>query len=208
MKKITKVFQHSLAMTSCSKFLFKKYKFFLKLELKTQIKFKKPLDRNPTPELQSHFQKTLGPLSEDQKIRVCVWTTTPWTLPASRAVCIHPQIDYVLVQFENQRVEGEGGEKEGNGEWMKHYYLMAEKLVEDFEKEAGVVGRRLCSLTGDQLVGSSALHPLYCGEEDGESPENRRVLLPVLSGDHVHTSSGTGSFHSLGERSLCSLFFF
>src|SRR6202142_488442 len=31
---------------------------------------------------------------------VASWTTTPWALPANRAVAVHPQFDYVLVEFE------------------------------------------------------------------------------------------------------------
>ena len=31
---------------------------------------------------------------------VVIWTTTPWTLPANQAVCLHPLYDYVLAEFE------------------------------------------------------------------------------------------------------------
>src|SRR6267154_2215583 len=31
---------------------------------------------------------------------VAIWTTTPWTLPANRAVAVHPQFDYALVEFD------------------------------------------------------------------------------------------------------------
>ena len=27
-----------------------------------------------------------------------IWTTTPWTLPANQAVCLHGDIDYAFVQ--------------------------------------------------------------------------------------------------------------
>ena len=29
---------------------------------------------------------------------VIIWTTTPWTLPANQAVCLHAQLDYSLVK--------------------------------------------------------------------------------------------------------------
>ncbi|MCH7816271.1 MAG: class I tRNA ligase family protein, partial [Proteobacteria bacterium] len=35
--------------------------------------------------------KTSSPLS------VVIWTTTPWTLPANQAVCVHAELDYALV---------------------------------------------------------------------------------------------------------------
>src|SRR5258705_13717296 len=31
---------------------------------------------------------------------VAIWTTTPWTLPANRAVAVHPQFDYALIEFD------------------------------------------------------------------------------------------------------------
>ncbi|HAN28371.1 MAG TPA: isoleucine--tRNA ligase, partial [Haliea salexigens] len=31
------------------------------------------------------------------EIAVPIWTTTPWTLPANMAVCLHPNLDYVLL---------------------------------------------------------------------------------------------------------------
>jgi isoleucyl-tRNA synthetase len=32
------------------------------------------------------------------EIAIAIWTTTPWTLPASMAVSLHPELDYVLVE--------------------------------------------------------------------------------------------------------------
>src|ERR1700676_2886526 len=31
---------------------------------------------------------------------LAIWTTTPWTLPANRAVAVHPQFDYALIEFD------------------------------------------------------------------------------------------------------------
>jgi len=39
-----------------------------------------------------------GPLS------VVIWTTTPWTLPANRAVAVNPGFEYVVVQVETDHV--------------------------------------------------------------------------------------------------------
>ncbi len=35
---------------------------------------------------------------------VLVWTTTPWTMPANRAVVVHPDLDYVLADTERGRL--------------------------------------------------------------------------------------------------------
>src|SRR5450755_1769064 len=31
---------------------------------------------------------------------LAIWTTTPWTLPANRAVALHPQFEYALIEFD------------------------------------------------------------------------------------------------------------
>jgi isoleucyl-tRNA synthetase len=31
-------------------------------------------------------------------VSVVIWTTTPWTLPANQAVCIHADFDYAFVK--------------------------------------------------------------------------------------------------------------
>ena len=36
----------------------------------------------------------------DEPTSLAIWTTTPWTLPANRAVAVHPQFDYSLVEFD------------------------------------------------------------------------------------------------------------
>ncbi len=33
----------------------------------------------------------------DKPVILPIWTTTPWTLPANEAVCLNPDLDYVLV---------------------------------------------------------------------------------------------------------------
>ena len=52
------------------------------------------------------------PLKTDDKYYILIWTTTPWTLPANMAVCVHPDFDYAYVKV---------GEE---------VYLMAEALID------------------------------------------------------------------------------
>src|SRR5271154_464735 len=42
-------------------------------------------------------ERTVG---EGVPTSLAIWTTTPWTLPANRAVAVHPQFDYSLVEFD------------------------------------------------------------------------------------------------------------
>ena len=41
-------------------------------------------------------------VAENGKEFVLVWTTTPWTLPANMAVCVHPDFDYAYVKVNDE----------------------------------------------------------------------------------------------------------
>jgi len=108
----------------------------------------------------------------DAIVAVPIWTTTPWTLPASLAVTLGAEIDYVLV---------EGPDREGK----RVLLVLAEALHEDALKRYGVdapvvLGRA----AGEALEGFVLRHPFY--ERD----------IPVLLGDHVTTDAGTGAVHT------------
>jgi len=38
---------------------------------------------------------------------IVIWTTTPWTLPANVAIAVHPEIDYCVVEYEDENQEKE-----------------------------------------------------------------------------------------------------
>ncbi|MFA7552732.1 MAG: isoleucine--tRNA ligase [Spongiibacteraceae bacterium] len=104
-------------------------------------------------------------------VAIAIWTTTPWTLPANLAVCVHADLDYVLVAFQ----------KDGRQQQV----LFAEALVETVMQRLGVeqfaiIGR--CK--GQQLEHQPLQHPFY----------QRQV--PVILGDHVTTEAGTGAVHT------------
>lgn len=103
----------------------------------------------------------------DGEIAVPIWTTTPWTLPANMAVCLHPQLEYVLLA--------------GNGRAL----LVAEALAASCAARFGldkvtVLGR----CRGAALEGLLLQHCFL----------SRQV--PVILGDHVTTEAGTGAVHT------------
>ena len=106
--------------------------------------------------------------SQLQNPSVAIWTTTPWTLPANEAVCLHPELDYVLVQA--------GGEQ----------LVLAEELVESAlaRYALGDTHRVLARFSGADLEHSKLQHPFY----------DKQVLL--ILGDHVTTEAGTGAVHT------------
>src|SRR5690554_5190650 len=38
----------------------------------------------------------------DKPLAIPIWTTTPWTIPANRAVSVHPELEYAVVTGHNQ----------------------------------------------------------------------------------------------------------
>jgi isoleucyl-tRNA synthetase len=104
-------------------------------------------------------------------IAVVIWTTTPWTLPANQAVCLNPELDYVVVQSEGEH----GAER----------LILAEALLKDtmgrYERDDY---RVVAYCKGAELEGLKLAHPFYARE------------VPVILGDHVTTDSGTGCVHT------------
>ena len=102
---------------------------------------------------------------------VAIWTTTPWTLPANQAVCLHPMLDYVLVEY--QRPSG------------LERMVVAEGLAAAVAKRIGVTASRvLATTTGEALEGLRLEHPFYERE------------VPVILGGHVTLETGTGAVHT------------
>lgn len=110
-------------------------------------------------------------------ISVVIWTTTPWTLPANQAVALNADLDYALIEIqENQHY---------------CYYLCAEALLNDFVGKLSLTQYRVAAYCkGQALEGLLLQHPLY----------NRQV--PIILGSHVTTEAGTGAVHTAPAHGL------
>ena len=101
------------------------------------------------------------------------WTTTPWTLPSNTALCVGPNIDYVLLKTVHPYTE------------EPCYILMAKALVETMFKEAPEVVKEF---KGSELVGIE-YEPLIPWVNLGEG------AFRIIPGDYVTTEDGTGIVH-------------
>ncbi|HEX5676951.1 MAG TPA: isoleucine--tRNA ligase [Alcanivorax sp.] len=100
-----------------------------------------------------------------------IWTTTPWTLPANRAVAVHPELDYVLLS----------GEQNGAAVAL----VVAEELADTVSERFGLAGaHHSAPFKGAALEHLTLRHPFL----------DRQV--PVILGDHVTTDAGTGCVHT------------
>ena len=101
------------------------------------------------------------------------WTTTPWTLPSNTALCVGPNIDYVLLNTVHPYTE------------EPCYILMAKALVGTMFKEAPEVVKEF---KGSELVGIE-YEQLIPWVNPGEG------AFRIIPGDYVTTEDGTGIVH-------------
>lgn len=105
-------------------------------------------------------------------ISVVIWTTTPWTIPANRAVALNADLQYSLVQVE----QGPNGAER---------LILATELVKDVMARANIEHyHALGFCQGAALDLVQLQHPLY------------DFSVPVVLGEHVTTDSGTGCVHT------------
>lgn len=121
-------------------------------------------------------------LSKD--IKVVIWTTTPWTLPANLAIAVQPRSSYVVQKFvpaDPQDVAVEQSTRAAGG-----VYLIAADLVEAFSAATGLKakGKSTATLLGTELEGWKASHPFL------------DRVVPLLPADYVTMTSGTGCVHT------------
>jgi isoleucyl-tRNA synthetase len=109
----------------------------------------------------------IDPALSGKSVSTVIWTTTPWTLPASMAVAFHPQEEYVAL---------EAGEQ---------VYVVAAKLAAEFSARVGLGGaREIARFPGSKLEYLHFAHPFLA-----------RKVLGVLA-DYVTMDTGTGVVHT------------
>jgi len=98
---------------------------------------------------------------------IVIWTTTPWTLPANRAVALAASVEYSLVQAGTRRL------------------ILASHLVADCMARYGVEEfKTLAICTGIDLENKQFHHPFL------------KFTVPAIVADHVTIDAGTGCVHT------------
>ncbi|WP_140984520.1 isoleucine--tRNA ligase [Asticcacaulis tiandongensis] len=124
-----------------------------------------------------------------QTSSVVIWTTTPWTIPANRAVSFNPKIAYAVYEITEMATE----EALGFAPWAKagDRLIVAEKLADDVLKAANATAFvKVESLMPETLQGYVLSHPL------AQFDEGYGFDVPMLAGDHVTDDAGTGFVHT------------
>jgi isoleucyl-tRNA synthetase len=103
-------------------------------------------------------------------VSTIIWTTTPWTLPASMAAAFHPTEEYVALETQSD------------------IFIVAERLSRETAEKCGFADPKpVAHFPGRVLENALFYHPFL--------PFERRKILGVLA-DYVTMDTGTGVVHT------------
>src|SRR5215469_16009481 len=125
-----------------------------------------------SPSIWVRYRLSSDPAKIDRKlagknVSTIIWTTTPWTLPASMAVAFHPGLEYVALEHAGE------------------VYIVAEALARQTIESCKLTGASpIARFPGTRLEYATFAHPFL-----------DRQVLGVLA-DYVTTDQGTGAVHT------------
>jgi len=107
---------------------------------------------------------------------VVIWTTTPWTIPANKALAYNESLDYVLIEIND------------DGDFKNRKIVIADALLENVIKECEIKNyKRIKSFKGKEFKNTICKHPFIQLGYDYD--------IPMLEARFVTTEQGTGIVH-------------
>ena len=101
-----------------------------------------------------------------ENVSLLIWTTTPWTLPANKAVSVNKNFTYGIYELENENL------------------IIETSLSKIIEDKLGKSLRKVHELMGQDLLSFKYISPIS------------NELCPVLEADYVTRENGTGLVHT------------
>lgn len=129
-------------------------------------------EMHTSPSVWVKYRMTSDPAKVDQRlagknVNTIIWTTTPWTLPASMAIAFHPTLEYVALEQDGE------------------VFIIAEALAKATAEACSLAGTmEVARFPGSRLEYATFGHPFL-----------DRKILGVLA-DYVTTEQGTGAVHT------------
>jgi isoleucyl-tRNA synthetase len=107
---------------------------------------------------------------------VIIWTTTPWTIPANKALAFNSSIEYSLVEINE----------------LDHFkdkkIIVATNLIESIVKSCGIENHKILkTFKGSEFQGTICSHPFASMKFDYD--------IPMLEANFVDLKQGTGIVH-------------
>ena len=122
------------------------------------------------------FPIKLSQIKELKGSEIIIWTTTPWTIPANKALAYNEALDYLLIQLNDE------------GDFKNKKVVVAEALLDSFLKECSIKDyKEIIKFKGKELKDTICNHPFF---ELGYDYD-----IPMLEARFVTTEQGTGIVH-------------
>ncbi len=122
------------------------------------------------------FQVKSSKVKELNDSEVVIWTTTPWTIPANKALAYNESLDYLLVKILE------------DGDFKNKKIIVAEALIESIKKDCNIEKyETLKKIKGKDLKDTICRHPFF---DLGYNYD-----IPLLEARFVTTEQGTGIVH-------------
>ncbi len=107
---------------------------------------------------------------------VIIWTTTPWTIPANKALAYNSNIDYSLIEID--QIDSFEGQK----------IVVATNLLNDFVSTCKIKNfKKIKTFKGDEFKDTICSHPLH--------KLGFKHAVPMLNANFVNLEQGTGIVH-------------
>ncbi len=109
-------------------------------------------------------------------VEIIIWTTTPWTIPANRALAYNESLNYLILQINDE------------GEFQNKKILVSEELLESTVKDCQIENYKILNnIKGKELEGTICSHPFSKLGFDYD--------IPMWDARFVTTEQGTGIVH-------------
>jgi isoleucyl-tRNA synthetase len=117
--------------------------------------------------------------SKDNKLKdveIIIWTTTPWTIPANKALAYNKNLKYIVIKIEEET------------DYKDRKILVADALLKSVLDECKIKKfSKVLELNGQNLEGTICKHPFSKIGFDYD--------IPMLEANFVTTEQGTGIVH-------------
>jgi len=122
------------------------------------------------------FPVTKSNLKELEGAEVVIWTTTPWTIPANRALAYNDSLNYLIIQLND------------TGDFDGKKIVIAEALLDSVIKDCDIKNyKEIKKLKGKEFKDTICAHPFLDLGFDYE--------IPMLEARFVTIEQGTGIVH-------------
>ena len=115
-------------------------------------------------------------LADLNNCEIIIWTTTPWTIPANKALAYNNGLNYLIVEIDDE------------GDFKGRKIVVVKDLLESVIKECKIENHKILKeISGKEFSGTICNHPFFKIGYDYE--------IPMFEAKFVTTEQGSGIVH-------------